>query len=136
MTAACLSLKAVARLIAATLFVCASISARPAVAQDWPQNAVKLVIPFGAGSSVVVLPDGTFFAGESDSTNTGWTLGGGLEYAFTNNLTAKIEGLYVNLDSGDRAIPGAVGLGLGVADSSDVEFAVVRAGLNFKFGTY
>src|SRR5919112_4218568 len=30
---------------------------------------------------------------------TGWTVGGGLEYAFTNNLSAKIEGLYVSLDA-------------------------------------
>ena len=36
---------------------------------------------------------------------TGWTLGGGLEYAFTNNLSAKIEGLYVNLDQ-DDTFPG------------------------------
>ena len=27
--------------------------------------------------------------------------GGGVEYAFTNNLSAKIEGLYVNLDNDD-----------------------------------
>ena len=37
--------------------------------------------------------------GNDNGTNTGWVLGGGVEYAFTNNLTAKVEGLYVNLDS-------------------------------------
>ena len=35
-------------------------------------------------------------------TNTGWVLGGGVEYAFTNNLTAKFEGLYVNLDNNNN----------------------------------
>jgi outer membrane immunogenic protein len=57
---------------------------------------------------------------------TGWTVGGGLEYAFTNNLSAKVEGLYVNLDQDDNF--------LGI--DSDAEFGVVRAGLNFRFGTY
>jgi outer membrane immunogenic protein len=58
---------------------------------------------------------------------TGWTVGGGLEYAFTNNLSAKIEGLYVNLDQDDNGI---------FAIEDDAEFGVVRAGLNFRFGTY
>jgi outer membrane immunogenic protein len=62
---------------------------------------------------------------------TGWTVGGGLEYAFTNNLTAKIEGLYVNLERDDNFVsPTATG------GSDESEFGVVRAGLNFKFGTY
>jgi len=58
---------------------------------------------------------------------TGWTVGGGLEYAFTNNLSAKVEGLYVSLDQDDNNF-------LGI--DSDAEFGVVRAGLNFRFGTY
>jgi len=57
---------------------------------------------------------------------TGWTVGGGLEYAFTDNLSAKVEGLYVNLDR-DYNFPGL---------DNDAEFGVVRAGLNFRFGTY
>ena len=47
-----------------------------------------------------------------------------VEYAFTNNLSAKIEGLYVNLDQDDN-FPG---LDL----DNDAEFGVVRAGLNFQ----
>jgi outer membrane immunogenic protein len=57
---------------------------------------------------------------------TGWTVGGGVEYAFTNNLSAKIEGLYVNLE-GDDDFPGF---------DNETDFGVVRAGLNFRFGTY
>ena len=56
----------------------------------------------------------------------GWTVGGGVEYAFTNNLSAKIEGLYVNLE-GDDDFPGF---------DNETDFGVVRAGLNFRFGTY
>jgi outer membrane immunogenic protein len=54
---------------------------------------------------------------------TGWTVGGGLEYAFTNNLSAKIEGLYVNLEQDNDFF-------------DETEFGVVRAGLNFRFGAY
>ncbi|MGO4524841.1 outer membrane protein [Microvirga sp. 2MCAF35] len=57
---------------------------------------------------------------------TGWTVGGGIEYAFTNNLSAKVEGLYVNLDQDDNF--------LGI--NNDAEFGVVRAGLNYRFSTY
>jgi outer membrane immunogenic protein len=69
---------------------------------------------------------GTF--GES---NGGWTVGGGVEYAFTNNLTMKVEGLYVNLDQNDVQFTRN-----GVVFNSnggDNDFGVVRVGLNYKF---
>jgi outer membrane immunogenic protein len=73
--------------------------------------------------------------GFGSDANGGWTLGGGVEYAFTNNLTAKVEGLYVNLERDNNNF--VVGLPAGTLISNDnSEFAVVRAGLNFKFGTY
>ncbi|MDJ1160011.1 porin family protein [Chelatococcus sp. SYSU_G07232] len=56
-------------------------------------------------------------------TRTGWTLGGGIEYAFTNNLTARAEYLYVDL--GDNRYYGV--------NKAGTEFSVVRAGLNYKF---
>ena len=60
----------------------------------------------------------------ADDAN-GWTVGGGVEYAFTNNLSAKIEGLYVNFEEDDIA-----------GFEMENDFGVVRAGLNFRFGTY
>ncbi|PVE21690.1 porin family protein [Microvirga sp. KLBC 81] len=65
----------------------------------------------------------------SDDTSVGWTLGAGVEYAFTDNLTAKVEGLYVNLEQDDDDLPV-------VAGSDETEFGVIRAGLNYKFSTY
>ena len=53
----------------------------------------------------------------------GWTIGGGLEYAFTDNITAKAEYLYVDL--GDNRYYGA--------NKAETKFSVVRAGLNYKF---
>ncbi|WP_418294817.1 outer membrane protein [Microvirga ossetica] len=65
----------------------------------------------------------------SDDTNVGWTLGAGVEYAFTNNLTAKVEGLYVNLEQDDDDVPN-------ISGKDETEFGVIRAGLNYKFTTY
>jgi outer membrane immunogenic protein len=60
----------------------------------------------------------------------GWVVGGGIEYAFTNNLTAKIEGLYVNLEDRDYTFNGVT------FSTEEQDFGVIRAGLNYKFGTY
>ena len=70
-----------------------------------------------------------YYYGSDNGTNTGWVLGGGVEYAFTNNLTAKVEGLYVNLDTKNNWY-GVYG------DKNNAEFGVVRAGLNYKFSSY
>jgi outer membrane immunogenic protein len=83
----------------------------------------------GRGSSSFYDPTLGYLYGSDSGTNTGWTLGGGVEYAFTNNLTAKIEGLYVNLDTDSNSY-GVYG------DKKNAEFGVIRAGLNYKFGTY
>lgn len=63
--------------------------------------------------------------GSTDKTHTGgYAIGGGLEYAFTNNWTAKVEYLYVDL--GEKTV-----FNSGVKVGTD--FSVVRAGLNYKF---
>ena len=63
----------------------------------------------------------------SSSTRTGWTVGGGAEYAFTDNWTVKGEYLYVDLDDQRISAP--------VVDDVTFEhkFNVVRLGLNYKF---
>ena len=58
--------------------------------------------------------------------------GGGVEYAFTDNLTAKIEGLYVAIDGDNRDF---LDLRIGGVNGN-TEFGVVRAGLNYKFSSY
>jgi outer membrane immunogenic protein len=58
-------------------------------------------------------------------------------------VTLKVEGLYVNLDRGTRnqgaflidAASNVPVLYSGVGRRDD-QFAVVRAGLNYKFGSY
>ena len=60
-------------------------------------------------------------------TNTGWTVGGGVEYAFLANWSAKIEYLYVDLGSFDT------GFTAPVADNVSLKENIIRAGLNYKF---
>jgi outer membrane immunogenic protein len=92
---------------------------------DW-FGTVRARAGVAFGQALVYATGGFAFADDAN----GWTVGGGLEYAFTNNLSAKIEGLYVSLDADndfDFDIDGF---------DNDVDFGVVRAGLNYRFGTY
>ena len=57
-----------------------------------------------------------------NTTMTGWTAGGGVEYAFTPNWTAKAEYLYVDFVS-----PSIAGKGFGDTDN------LIRVGVNYKF---
>ena len=60
-------------------------------------------------------------------TRVGWTVGGGLEYAFLGNWTAKVEYLYVDLGSFDTGFTAPI--------QNNVSFKehIVRGGLNYKF---
>jgi outer membrane immunogenic protein len=60
----------------------------------------------------------------------GWTAGGGLEYAFMGNWSAKLEYLYVDLGKFDCGMLCTVG-----ATVNNISFHehVVRAGVNYKF---
>ena len=66
----------------------------------------------------------------SSSTELGWTAGGGVEGAITDNVTAKVEYLYVGLPNAP--------CGLGSCGSSTTSVSlnenIIRGGFNFKFG--
>ncbi|WP_052600618.1 outer membrane protein [Microvirga lotononidis] len=86
--------------------------------------------------------------------DTGWALGGGIEWALPTNwnlfggnsaVTLGLEGLWVSIDQGNNN-NGSVGtftpVGGGPVNvflpqtNNDQDFFVARAKLNFKFGTY
>jgi outer membrane immunogenic protein len=76
---------------------------------------------------------------EGSTTDMGWALGAGMEYAFAHNLSARIEGLYVNLgNDGKKRVVGVTNTGepIVAANSEKSDFALVRAGLNYRFGTF
>jgi outer membrane immunogenic protein len=69
----------------------------------------------------------------SSGTHTGWVAGGGIEYAFTNNLSAKVEGLYYDLGSETVAFTSPI---THFTESANFGYkgALVRLGANLKFG--
>jgi outer membrane immunogenic protein len=66
----------------------------------------------------------------NSSRMDGWTVGGGIEWAFLGNWTAKFEYLYIDFGSPSNvAIPG----GPFVITSGHFVDNVARAGINYKF---
>jgi outer membrane immunogenic protein len=72
----------------------------------------------------------------TSNTETGWTLGGGAEWAFANNWTLKAEYLYVDL--GDTTLTStpagrAANLATTLTERFENQYHIVRAGINYKF---
>ncbi len=98
---------------------------------------------FVAGSTLFYLTGGLAYGGvtvdraagaafkpfiEESAWKTGWTLGGGIEHAFTPRISARLEYRYTDLGTITyTSLPG------NISDSSDVTHSAVRAGLSFKF---
>jgi outer membrane immunogenic protein len=87
---------------------------------------------------------GVAFAHERDSMNdgaftattsynrTGWTAGAGVEYALSQNWTAKIE--YDYLGFGSEALNLSTPTTPGYATNASLNVQEVKAGINYKFG--
>ena len=73
--------------------------------------------------------------------NTGWTAGGGVEWALPVNwfgssaVTLGLEGLWVSIDQDDDN-DGFIGTFTPAGGGAPVDVSLARAKLNFKFGTY
>jgi len=101
-----------------------------------PMDRVLIYVTGGAAFADIhhtALPPGVapfVFTGTYSSTQVGWALGGGLEYAFTNNWSAKVEYLYYGLGT-STAAPGT----LSAANSTRVTDNVntVNLGVNYRF---
>jgi outer membrane immunogenic protein len=92
------------------------------------------------GSSILCPGGGvTCFAGSSSRVATGWTLGGGFEYALWQNVTFKAEYLYVSLSSKSIietatavAVAGLTPASFN-ANYSNTNVNVARVGFNYRF---
>ncbi|MBV9519750.1 MAG: porin family protein [Hyphomicrobiales bacterium] len=101
--------------------------------------AVCVVPGTGGATNVTGVPVTTILptgiGTRSSSTRAGWTVGGGVEYAFTPNWTVKGEYLYENFGHIHSA-PGFVLPGAATVFNNSnrtVDVNVVRVGLNYKF---
>jgi outer membrane immunogenic protein len=89
--------------------------------------AMPTLLLYGTGGFAYGGVHGDLLGG--GSTRTGWTAGGGGEWMFIPNWSAKLEYLFVDLDSGGNT--GAWGWNWG--SRFHPQFHVVRAGVNYHF---
>ncbi len=83
--------------------------------------------------------NGVTGAGSASAIKTGWTIGGGAEWALNNHWSVKAEYLY--LDFGSVTAHATVGVPAGIkgAESStisttgDLTAQIARVGINYKF---
>jgi len=68
----------------------------------------------------------------STKINTGWTFGGGGEYAINRNWSAKAEYLYVQFNAKDFTTSDPTGY-VSQWNASRTDFHILRAGLNYHF---
>jgi outer membrane immunogenic protein len=90
--------------------------------------AFDRLLIYGTGGAAFGNVQGGSVGGPFDTgTQVGWTGGGGVEFAFTPNFTAKAEYLYVDLGNFTCTHYCAGGGTLNLTEN------VVRAGFNYKF---
>jgi outer membrane immunogenic protein len=84
----------------------------------------------GAGVQAGFNPPATF----DFAASFGWTAGAGIEFAFADKWTAKVEYLYANLGTMTCNTPANCGTSVPVTVSLSEN--IVRAGINYKFGPW
>ena len=81
---------------------------------------------WGNNKTTISLPE--FGITSSDShTHTGYTIGGGLEYLFTPNWSAKAEYMYTSLGSENYNLLGDQ------LSSGNLDFHTIKVGVNYHF---
>ena len=84
--------------------------------------------------TVTNVATGASVAFNNNNTNTGWTAGGGLEWAFANNWTARVEYDYVGLNDISLAVPAAFPVvGGDVFTTHNRNIQMVTVGINYLF---
>jgi outer membrane immunogenic protein len=105
--------------------------------------AVDHVLFYGKGGgawvgsnnfTVTNVATGNSVSVSNNNTNTGWTAGAGLEWAFTNNWTARVEYDYVGLSSASFTVPATFPVvGGDVFSTHNRNIQMVTVGVNYLF---
>ena len=72
------------------------------------------------------------FSSTISDTETGWLVGGGVEWAFARNWSAKIEGTYMDFGQKNKSF-GTFGGVLPVNADIDAQISTVKFGVNYRF---
>ncbi|MGY8633281.1 porin family protein [Bradyrhizobium sp. 14AA] len=99
-------------------------------------SAINVTGSPGSGDNLAFTPVAASFS--SSTTKVGWSAGAGIEGAFADNWSARLEYLYVDLGtvSGSLATPviALSGAPLVVGYRSHITDNVLRFGVNYRFG--
>ena len=98
--------------------------------------AADRVLFYGTGGVAFGNIEAGLNNGFDKTTKAGWTAGAGVEAAFTDNLTARIEYLFVDLQHGSCTSGGNCGVdAVGVVANDSVKFttSLIRLGVDYKF---
>jgi outer membrane immunogenic protein len=88
-------------------------------------------------TDVIGIKSATFAdGGNNKNNNIGWALGGGIEYAFTNNWSVKAEYIHAGFSNKNRVLvdpvtPGGAGYSFSSKENGNLNIA--RVGINYKF---
>ncbi len=96
----------------------------------WAHAKGGMSCPDGAPVFTVCSTTGPFSLSDS-STSVGWTIGAGVEYAFADNWTAKLEYFYADL--GDATLILDVPVLGETSEKVDQTLNVVRLGVSYRF---
>jgi outer membrane immunogenic protein len=95
-------------------------------------------LAYGNSKYAVTMSDTLGFTANSNinTTRLGYVVGGGVEWAFTQNWTAKVEYQYINLGTYNVAaveIVGGAASTFAIATQAHPDFHSVRLGINYLF---
>jgi outer membrane immunogenic protein len=98
-------------------------------------------VAYGGGSSNFNIFDanhGLYWTGNPSSSRVGWTIGAGVEYALTNNITIGAEYLYADLGdahitTSPNALAAAAFPSVYATAKIDYNASIFRALVNYKF---
>ncbi len=76
--------------------------------------------------------NGQIFTNSSDQTKTGWTLGGGAEWAFAPRWSVKAKYLHVDLGSVSYTSIGSINPSNSIIQHRNFTEEIVRLGVNYK----
>lgn len=94
-------------------------------------GTTSTVTTVGAGAPTTTT--GVLVSNDGNGSSTGYALGGGMEYAFSNNMSFKVEYLHVSLGTHNRTLFASATPTQFFTFSDKNKFDVVRAGVNFRF---